>query len=68
MLKSQTKMLEALQELIEEYSAFQRSQPDLPQGSLCDLSQNELELLVVAFQHRKSQQALQEIERRARLH
>jgi hypothetical protein len=36
MLKSQIKMLETLEALIEEYSAFQRSRPDLPQGSLCD--------------------------------
>jgi hypothetical protein len=35
---------ETLEKLIEEYSAFQRSRPDLPQGSLCDLSQDELEL------------------------
>jgi hypothetical protein len=42
-------MLEMLAELIDEYSDFQRSRPDLPQGSLCDLSQDELELLVAEF-------------------
>jgi hypothetical protein len=56
MLKSRIKMLETLEELIEEYSAFQRSRPDLPQGSLCDLSQDELELLVAALQLHKSKQ------------
>ena len=36
--------------LIEEYSAFQRSRPDLPQGDLWELSQDELEQVVTAFQ------------------
>jgi hypothetical protein len=54
--KSKTQeMLEALEELIAEYSAFQRSRPDLPQGSLCDLSQDELELLVASFQLHKTE-------------
>jgi hypothetical protein len=64
MLKSQIKMFETLEALIEEYSAFQRSRPDLPQGSLCDLSQDELELLVAAFQMHKSEQT----DRPRRLH
>jgi hypothetical protein len=68
MLKSQTKMLEALEELIEEYSALQRSRPDLPQESLCDLSQHELELLVAAFQLHKSEQEEGRTDRRWRLH
>jgi hypothetical protein len=33
MLNSQTKMLQMLEELIDEYTAFQRGRPDLPQGS-----------------------------------
>jgi hypothetical protein len=49
-------MLEMLAELIDEYSDFQRSRSDLPQGSLCDLSQDELELLVAAFELHKSEQ------------
>jgi hypothetical protein len=53
MLKAQIKMFETLEALIEEYSAFQQGRPDLPQGSLCDLSQDELELLVAAFQLHK---------------
>jgi hypothetical protein len=55
MTKSQTEMLEMLGELIDEYSDFQRSRPDLPQGSLCDLSQDEPELLVAAFLLHKSE-------------
>jgi hypothetical protein len=48
--------LETLGELIAEYSAFQRSRPDLPQGSAPDLSQDKLELLVAAFQLHKAEQ------------
>jgi hypothetical protein len=68
MLKSQIKMLETLEELIEEYSAFQRRRPDLPQGSLRDLSQDELELLVAAFQLHKSEQEKGRTDRSQRLH
>jgi hypothetical protein len=51
---SREELLRELKNLMEEYSAFQRSQPHLPQGNLGELSQDELELLVVAFQHRKA--------------
>jgi hypothetical protein len=54
MPKSATKMLRALERLIDEYSAFQRSRPDLPQASLVDLSEHELEQLVAAFQEHKA--------------
>jgi hypothetical protein len=50
MPKSRAEMLHAIVRLIEEYSAFQRSRPDLPQGNLWGLSQDELEQLVAAFQ------------------
>jgi hypothetical protein len=66
--KSQTEMLEMLAELIDEYSDFQRSRPDLPQGSLCDLSQDELELLVAAFQLHKSEQDKGQTARPWRVH
>jgi hypothetical protein len=33
-----------------EYSEFQRRRPDLPQGNLWGLSQDELEKIVAAFQ------------------
>jgi hypothetical protein len=54
MSKSRVEVLRQLKNLIEEYSAFQRSHPELPQGDLGHLSQDELELLVVAFQHHKA--------------
>jgi hypothetical protein len=55
MKKSQNKILETLEALIDEYSAFQRSRPDLPQGNLRDLTQEELDRLVSAFQVHKSE-------------
>jgi hypothetical protein len=64
-----SEMLEALEELIAEYSAFQRSRPDLPQGSVPDLSQDELKLLVAAFQlHKAEQEVAEQTERSTRLH
>jgi hypothetical protein len=61
--------LERLVELIGEYSAFQHRRPDLPQGSLRDLSQDELELLVAAFQLDKAEQeAAEQAERLRRRH
>jgi hypothetical protein len=54
MPKSREELLRELKNLMEEYSTFRRSQPHLPQDNLGDLSQDELELLVVAFQHRKA--------------
>jgi hypothetical protein len=52
--KSSRDMLKMLEELIDEYLAFQRSRPDLPQGALSDLSEDELERLVAAFQEHKA--------------
>jgi len=64
-----SEMLETLEELIAEYSAFQRSRPDLPQGSVPDLSQDELELLVAAFQlHKAEQEVAEQTERSMRPH
>jgi hypothetical protein len=57
MPKSRAETLHALGKLIDEYSAFQRSRPDLPQGNLWGLSQDELEQLVAAFQLHESQRA-----------
>jgi hypothetical protein len=56
MPKSRAEMLHAIVRLAEEYSALQRSRPDLPQGNLWGLSQDELEQLVAAFQRHKAQQ------------
>jgi hypothetical protein len=61
-------MLETLEQLIADYSASQRSRPDLPQGSLCDLSQDELELLVMAFRRHKAEQELAGQTEQPRLH
>jgi hypothetical protein len=69
MPKSRDEMLHVLEKLIDEYSAFQRSRPDLPQGNLWGLSQDELEQIVTAFQLHKSQQADEaQRERPPRLH
>jgi hypothetical protein len=50
MAKSRKKMMELLANLLAEYAAFQRRRPDLPQGDLRDLSEQELDLLVTEFQ------------------
>jgi hypothetical protein len=50
MRKTQPEILESVQKLIAEYSEFQRRRPDLPQGNLWGLSQDELEKVVAAFQ------------------
>jgi hypothetical protein len=69
MSKSRAEMFQAIVGLIEEFSAFQRSRPDLPQGNLWGLSQDELEQLVAAFQLHKSEQADDaQPERPSRLH
>ena len=64
MPKSQVEILGELGALIEEYSAFQRSRPELPQGDLWALSQDELEQIVAAFQ----EQVALATERFLRLH
>jgi hypothetical protein len=56
MPKSTAEMLKALEKLIDDYLAFQRGRPDLPQGNLCELSEDELEQIVTAFQLHKSEQ------------
>jgi hypothetical protein len=54
MPKSTAEVLKALEDLIDQYLAFQRERPDLPQGNLIDLSDDELEQIVDAFQQHKS--------------
>jgi hypothetical protein len=62
-------VLKALEKLIDEYLAFQHSRPDLPQGGWYDLSLDELEMLVAAFQLDKSEQEIAaRPERSPRLH
>jgi hypothetical protein len=53
MPKTREEMWQTVCRLVAEYSAFQRSRPDLPQGDLRGLSQDELERLVEAFQHER---------------
>ena len=43
-------MIELVGRLLAEYAAFQRDRPDLPQGDLLELSEEELEILVAEFQ------------------
>jgi len=50
MAKSRAEMMKHLGKLLAEYAEFQRRRPDLPQGNLCDLSEQELECLVTEFQ------------------
>jgi geranylgeranyl pyrophosphate synthase len=62
-------MLEMLEKLIDDYLDFQKSRPDLPQGSFSDLSEDELELLVAAFQlHKLEQEVAEQTERSSPLH
>jgi hypothetical protein len=69
MPKSTAEVLQAIDKLIEEYLAFQHNRPDLPQGSWYDLSQDDLELLVAAFQlHKSEQEMAEQSERPPRLH
>ena len=42
--------MDLLANLFVEYAEFQRRRPDLPQGDLRDLSEQELDLLVTEFQ------------------
>jgi hypothetical protein len=69
MPKSTAETLKALEKLIDEYLAFQCGRPDLPQGNLSELTEDELEQLVTAFQlHKSEQEAPGQIERPTRLH
>jgi hypothetical protein len=68
-MSKSAEMLEMLEKLIDEYGDFQRSRPDLPQGSFSDLSQDELELLVAAFHlHKLEQEVAGQTERSPPLH
>jgi hypothetical protein len=49
MAKSRAEMMDLVGKLLAEYAEFQQRRPDLPQGDLRDLSEEEL-LLVAAFQ------------------
>jgi hypothetical protein len=49
MAKSRAEMM-GLLALLVEYAEFQGRRPDLPQGDLRDLSEQELDLLITEFQ------------------
>jgi hypothetical protein len=51
MAKSRAEMMELVAKLFTEYAEFQRRRPDLPQGDLVNLSEDDLEILVAAFRH-----------------
>jgi hypothetical protein len=69
MPQSPSKMLRSLNRLVDEYLAFQRSRPDLPQGCLSDLSEDELEKVVEAFLlHKSEQDRIRSPQRPSRLH
>jgi hypothetical protein len=48
--KTLAERMELVRKLAAEYSEFQRRRPDVPQGNLWGLSQDDLEKLVAAFQ------------------
>jgi hypothetical protein len=47
MAKSRAEMMKLAGKLLAEYAEFQRRRPDLPQGDLCDLSEQEMERLII---------------------
>src|SRR5262249_37641853 len=49
MAKSRAEMMELVGKLLAEYAEFQLRRPDLPQGDLRDLSEQELDFLVTEF-------------------
>ena len=57
MAKSRKEKMQLLANLLAEYAAFQRRRPDLPQGDLRDLSEQELDLLVTEFQRDRAAEA-----------
>jgi hypothetical protein len=57
MAKSRAEMMELVAKLFAEYAEFLRSRPDLPQGDLLDLSEQELEIVVAEFQRDRAAEA-----------
>ncbi len=57
MAKARAEMMELVAKLFAEYAQFQRRRPDLPQGDLIDLSEQELEILVAEFQRDRGTEA-----------
>jgi hypothetical protein len=57
MAKSRAEMMELVGKLLAEYAEFHHRRPDLPQGDLRDLSEQELDLLVTEFQRDRATEA-----------
>jgi hypothetical protein len=57
MAKSRAEIMELVTRLLAEYAEFQRRRPDLPQGGLIDMSEEELEILVAEFQRDRATEA-----------
>ena len=57
MAKSRAEMMEVVAKLLAEYAEFQRRRPDLPQGDLIDMSEEELEIVVAEFQRDRATEA-----------
>ena len=57
MAKSPKEMMKLLANLLVEYAEFQRRRPDLPQGDLRGLTEQEMDLLVTEFQRDRAAQA-----------
>jgi hypothetical protein len=57
MAKSRADMMKHLGKLLAKYAEFQRRRPDLPQGDLRDLSEQEMDLLVTEFQRDRATEA-----------
>jgi hypothetical protein len=57
MAKSRAEMMKLVGKLLAEYAEFQHRRPDLPQGDLRDLSEQEMERLIVEFQRDRAANA-----------
>jgi hypothetical protein len=57
MAKSRADMMKHLGKLLAKYAEFQSRRPDLPQGNLRDLSEQEMDLLVTEFQRDRAAEA-----------
>jgi len=68
MPKTREEMLQTVRKLVAEYSEFQLTRPDLPQGDLRGLSQDDLERLVTAYQQERGEGRPLSIPPRSKLH
>jgi hypothetical protein len=68
MPKTREEMLQTVRKLVAEYSEFQRTRPDLPQGNLWALSQDDPEKLVTAYQQERGKDQPSSTPPRPKLH